>query len=358
MAKRLVNWDLLRTLAMFFVVMVHSSQYLGSIHGIETAPFISEFALICDPIFFVLSGFFAFRPLKTTYAKYLLNKVVTIVLPLVVYSVVLYAYGCVKGTVAFGLPQYFNWFYNTLFGGWWFIPALIPFLVVAPFLYTMFEALSDSQCKLLMKVVALFTLWGALCTVLQWVSTLTGIGSLNTLPGLLSGLIPTEPIPGGYFMYFCLGYFIHKMPSLYSTEFLKRIAVLGIAGWLLGAVAAIVGYVRSDPSYLWLFASVGIFLIFDKIQIIGERASRVINWTAKRSYSIYLLQYTTIAIVFGVFNQFGMLDGTANMAFWIRIPLQVIAVSLSWLLALGIASIVDSFILEPIQNVCKARLKR
>lgn len=69
MAKRLVNWDLLRTLAMFFVVMVHSSRYLGSIHGIETAPFISEFALICDPIFFVLSGFFAFRPLKTTYAK-------------------------------------------------------------------------------------------------------------------------------------------------------------------------------------------------------------------------------------------------------------------------------------------------
>ena len=66
--------------------------------------------------------------------------------------------------------------------------------------------------------------------------------------------------------------------------------MLGIAGWLLGAVAAIAGYVRSDPSYLWLFASVGIFLIFDKIQIVGERASRVINWTAKRSYSIYLLQ--------------------------------------------------------------------
>lgn len=62
--------------------------------------------------------------------------------------------------------------------------------------------------------------------------------------------------------------------------------------------------------------------------------------------------------MFGVFNQFGMLDGTTNMAFWIRIPLQVIAVSLSWLLALGIASIVDSFILEPVQNVCKARLKR
>ena len=235
MARRLANWDLLRTLAMLFVVIVHSSQYFGPVNGIETRPFISEFALICDPIFFVLSGYFAFRPLKTTYAKYLLNKVVTIILPLLVYSAVLYAYGCVVGTVTLGFPQYFNWFYSILFGGWWFVPALIPFLVLAPFLFTMFEALSDFQCKLLMKVVALFTLWGALCTVLQWISTLTGIGSLNTLPGLLSGFVPTNPIPGGYFMYFCLGYFIHRMPSLYSVEFLKRIAMLGIVGWLFGA---------------------------------------------------------------------------------------------------------------------------
>ncbi len=320
---------------MLFVVIVHSSQYLGPVYGIETRPFISEFALICDPIFFVLSGYFAFRTLKKTNAKYLLN-----------FSEIPIKDVC------------FNWFYSILFGGWWFVPALIPFLVLAPFLFTMFEALSDFQCKLLMKVVALFTLWGALCTVLQWISTLTGIGSLNTLPGLLSGFVPTNPIPGGYFMYFCLGYFIRRMPSLYSVEFLKRIATLGIVGWLFGAVAALAGYVRSDPSYLWLFASIGIFLVFDKIQITDECASKIINWTAKRSYSIYLLQYTTIAIVYGIFNQFGILDGTANMAFWIRVPLQAIAVSLSWLFALGGASIVDSLILEPIQNFCKMKLKR
>ena len=149
MAKRLVNWDLLRTLAMLFVVVVHSSQYLGPIYGIATQPFISEFAFICDPVFFVLSGYFAFRPLKTTYAKYLLNKLITIVLPIWVYSVVLYTYECVTGSVALGFSQYFNWFYGMLFGGWWFVPVLIPFLVLAPFLYTMFEALDDCLCKLL-----------------------------------------------------------------------------------------------------------------------------------------------------------------------------------------------------------------
>lgn len=358
MAKRLVNWDLLRTLAMLFVVVVHSSQYLGPIYGIATQPFISEFAFICDPVFFVLSGYFAFRPLKTTYAKYLLNKLITIVLPIWVYSVVLYTYECVTGSVALGFSQYFNWFYGMLFGGWWFVPVLIPFLVLAPFLYTMFEALDDCLCKLLLKVVALFTLWGVAYTVLQWVSALAGIETLDTLSGVLSGCIPTEPVPGGYFMYFCLGYFIHRMPSLYPSEFLKRLTALGIAGWLLGSVAAVVGYHRSDPSFLWLFATIGIFLLFGKIQITGLRVSKIINWTAKRSYAIYLLQYTTIAIVYGMFNQFGLLDGTADMTFLLRLPLQVVAVFLSWILALMIASVVDRFVVEPIQNECKAKLRR
>ena len=79
--------------------------------------------------------------------------------------------------------------------------------------------------------------------------------------------------------------------------------------------------------------------MFGKIQITGLRVSKIINWTAKRSYAIYLLQYTTIAIVYGMFNQFGLLDGTADMTFLLRLPLQVVAVFLSWILALMIASV-------------------
>ncbi len=66
--------------------------------------------------------------------------------------------------------------------------------------------------------------------------------------------MPTNPIPGGYLA--C----ISVLDTLFAgcrvyirLSFLKRIATLGIVGWLFGAVAALAGYVRSDPSYLWLF---------------------------------------------------------------------------------------------------------
>ena len=59
-----------------------------------------------------------------------------------------------------------------------------------------------------------------------------------------------------------------------------------------------------------------------------------------------------------MFNQFGLLDGTADMTFLLRLPLQVVAVFLSWILALMIASVVDRFVVEPIQNECKAKLRR
>ena len=91
-SNRAVNWDLLRALAMFLVVVVHTAKYLGPIHGFGTATLVSKTAIICDPIFFAMSGFFAIRPSKRNLGNYYLNKVCTILLPLAAYIVLLYFY--------------------------------------------------------------------------------------------------------------------------------------------------------------------------------------------------------------------------------------------------------------------------
>lgn len=75
---------------MFLVVVCHSVPYIGLIHGHDYAPSIAEFVLICDPIFFALSGFFAIRPLKSSYVRYLLHKVKTVILPLLIYTTIVY----------------------------------------------------------------------------------------------------------------------------------------------------------------------------------------------------------------------------------------------------------------------------
>lgn len=79
--RRLANWDLLRAISMFAVVVVHMSGCLGPIGGVPTNA-IGTFAIICDPVFFALSGYFALRPLKTSLPKYLVRKFSSIVLPL------------------------------------------------------------------------------------------------------------------------------------------------------------------------------------------------------------------------------------------------------------------------------------
>ena len=50
--KRLTNWDLLRALSMFLVVVVHIAPQLGSFRGINAGVIVGTGAIICDPIFF------------------------------------------------------------------------------------------------------------------------------------------------------------------------------------------------------------------------------------------------------------------------------------------------------------------
>lgn len=73
-SKRLTNWDLLRALSMFLVVVVHIAPQLGNFRNINASAIASTAAIICDPIFFCLSGYFALKPLKKSYKDYLFGK--------------------------------------------------------------------------------------------------------------------------------------------------------------------------------------------------------------------------------------------------------------------------------------------
>lgn len=84
--KRLTNWDLLRALSMFLVVVVHIAPQLGSFCGINAGAIVGTGAIICDPIFFCLSGYFALRPLKKSYKDYLFGKALSLLLPIFVYA--------------------------------------------------------------------------------------------------------------------------------------------------------------------------------------------------------------------------------------------------------------------------------
>lgn len=47
---------------------------------------------------------------------------------------------------------------------WWFIPRPFRYLVLAPFMFTMLEALSDRQLRTIGRLFLLVTAWGIFCS--------------------------------------------------------------------------------------------------------------------------------------------------------------------------------------------------
>lgn len=157
-SKRLTNWDLLRALSMFLVVVVHIAPQLGSFRGINAGALVGTGAIICDPIFFCLSGYFALRPLKKSYKDYLFGKALSLLLPIFVYAGLLYVYKATTGSVTD--TNFIRYTSGLIQGGWWFVPALIPFILVAPVLSKMFDALDDRTCKIALFVTLGIYAWG------------------------------------------------------------------------------------------------------------------------------------------------------------------------------------------------------
>lgn len=344
---RLSNWDLLRSLCMFAVVVVHSGLYLGTLVGIDAGGIASATAIICDPIFFALSGYFGIRPLKGSLASYYSHKLSTIVLPLILYSVLLYLFTTgFAGATPYG---YIAFFYDEM-SPWWFIPALIPFLVIAPFLYQFFEKLNDCWIKMLVRLVCALTAWGFVSFTAAWVFRSSGHETIVFGLGILQHLVPTEIIPGsGYFMYFCMGYFFRRLAPNLSEAMRRRLIVLGLCAWTLDVVCGYFGIDRFDPSFLWLFTSISIMLIFDSIRIRTIFMQRVLEWTGRRSYAIYLVQYTAIGIVapyvYDVLLNgcIGTLIAPMRLVIWLGVVVG------SYLLSLFVASIIDMTFLKLVQ---------
>lgn len=114
-------------------------------------------------------------------------------------------------------------------------------------------------------------------------------------------------------------------------------------------MSAYFGFERSDPSFNWVIVTVEIFVAFNGIKLHSQTFSNIIEWTAKRSYSIYLLQYATIELATSVIYN-GVLDGGYSTLSWpLRIATWILATALAYGLALAVASVVDPFIIGPIQ---------
>lgn len=336
---------------MLFVIITHLSGYLGPIHGVQTVRIVNVFAIICDPVFFALSGYFAFGSEKKGLGTFYWNKVLTILLPLVVYSIALYP--CVSHFEDISLDGYVVFFTGALDYNWWFIPALVPCLVIAPFLSKGLQCLSDRSALALGAVFFVLFASGLVFTFLEWLFALASWNLLSDLCSLMLGLVPPGILEGKpmLFQFFILGALYRR-----SSKFLagggvgNGLIVLGMSLWAADIVFSYLDIPRSDPSYTWFFTTLGILILFDRIRIGSNPLRRAITWTAKRSYSIYLLQYYVIEVVANavfaqsLFGVYAEMPGAGRLGVW------VLSVAMTYAASWVIASVTDSLLLKNAQR--------
>lgn len=89
--------------------------------------------------------------------------------------------------------------------------------------------------------------------------------------------------------------------------------------------------------------------MFDRIRITNVGARRALEWTGRRSYSTYPLQYTAIAIVAPFACNTLLAGGIGGFIAPIRLLVWVGVVAGSYALSLAVASLIDATLLKLVQ---------
>lgn len=171
-------------------------------------------------------------------------------------------------------------------------------LILAPFIYQALEALSDEWIVRLTKLIAVLYAWGVVCHLVVFDATAIDRPGIVNLMTMLAYYVPTK-IPGGYLPIFIFGYLFRRLGAILSEEQKRLAARIGIVAWVLCFLFAGLGVPEDDPNQIWVFAAFGTFFLFDRVRIADGIGQRLVTWAAKRSYTIYLLQYTTINLIHG-----------------------------------------------------------
>lgn len=326
---RLYSYDLVRVVAMIFVVAVHAlmvvdvSSFYGKLYY-ESA----IVALIsANALFFLMSGKFNVRACKNDadVKLYYLRRFRGFLLPILVFFLVRTMYE----TFPFecGLTQLVKEYAKNTIGvlahtEYWFVFALFGFLVVAPFLGKMLDRLNDFECGVFIGI-------GLAYNFIVVVSDNLGVDF--SWGYLFSGFALT----------FCMGAMVER---LINTK--RRFAILIFAGsacFIADVALRMVGYPAGslDISPLYTVYAVALYVTILRLAR-AAKPVKAISFMAKHSFGVYLTHMMVLYAIAGYFYTSGALGSVVA-----HLGLTAIAFALSLLAAV----FVDYIAVRPLQFV-------
>ncbi len=289
--RPIVYWaDLIRVLAIYLVVVIHTSGQLTNVWGqVSQAQWIMAdiyggIARVGVPLFFMLSGYLLLprtESIRSFYGK----RVLKIVIPFVVWSVIYISLDCVGKpgvcTTSYLLPYILL---RKSFFHLWFLYSLLGIYLILPVLRLMFRP--GLNTTFLWYLIVLWILFQPVRTLmdqfLHW--------DLNINAQLTVGFLP----------YFILGYLLGEMLLT------RRRLILAAIVFTAGALVVIVGtYLMTRSSgqfngYFYDYLTIGVipetaaaFLLLRRLSDVGffasERFHSLMRTVAGSTFGLYLV---------------------------------------------------------------------
>lgn len=284
-ATRHEGLDVLRALAAFFVIGIHTSgRYLAPEHWQSSngyvAALVQGFVQIGVPLFFVLSGAFLLAQPIEKPSTFYRKRLPRLLIPLAVWLPLYYLYFWIKGA---DVAEYaLHLFWAKGYFHLWFLPPLLGLYLVTPLLRKLIERVSRSRRLSLIALALLL---------------LEEIGSLFLFVYQVELPILILFIP--YLGYYLLGYVLkeHALAKkslwgvLYGTSTLAMITLL-----MLYYGSSWAEYVTSNLSPLVAMATISLFALFSSRPHLAYN-SRFLGSFAARSLGVYLIHIVVLDVV-------------------------------------------------------------
>lgn len=259
--KRQSNFELLRIIAMFMVLILHTEPQAIQQSHIAELWIWNLFHYICIiavDLFVFISGYFGIRSTPRSFLKFLI--------PPIVYTIIL---GLLVGEPTLRIPPFFT-------SPWWFVNAYFLLMLFAPFLNIVIENTNKKQHLFFVLGVSFLNIWQ---------------GFLQQQEGLVSGFTIVNFINiyvfAQYYKKYGIGIsaFQKKYINLLLFLLLFLVAITIYVVKFHAVKYVMLGLVNYYNSPLVLFGAFLVFTTFEKIQL----KSSCINWIASSSFSVYLI---------------------------------------------------------------------
>lgn len=286
---REIRFDVIRVVAMLFVIAVHVNP-----KPFNSFPWFKDIfdyiIYTCNGMFFMLSGFFNMKKefcTKEDYAIYYKKKVVSILLPYVLMTFLLYGYdyyqsGRVFEVRAF-LEETINQFTSLNSGQHlWFMYSLIGLVMSAPFFSKMLHAMSDWEIRLLF-----------------WLSIGWNAVSIYLINDLGWNFHYGKWLMASWTIYYFLGYFHDRMIDESNK---KRWYLFGGIGFLVTIlwqyVLPIENHSDKDFAPAYTFFVIAMYtLLLNEVRIKWEPLKKIIGFVAKHSFTVYMIHYLILELI-------------------------------------------------------------